>query len=395
MSWERAVCIPACREWAQLPHAIASLARIAPANTLLVLVVNASVDATAETHLENQHVISWLKEFPHRQQADNRWLIAYPQLDIVLIDHATESFRLPTKTGVGLARDIGAQWICSLHQQGLVAQPWIWNTDADARFPKDYLDIPAHRGTCIVPYTHTGPTPQEAMPTSLEIYEYSLRYYSLGLHFARSPYAYPAIGSTIVIDVETYQKSHGFPNRMAGEDFYLLAKAAKVAPITYLKRSPILLMSRASDRVPFGTGKGMQDIADNNLEKALYHPQIFQHLRTWIETLNTVSDDVLCDRLETLAPGFPPLRKLSKLLRQKAKGERVYTRRHEWFDAFRTLKWVHYMRDSQWGTLPYEQALKEAHFISINELERSQWSKALQRQEEAVITTTGLARFPR
>ena len=95
-------------------------------------------------------------------------------------------------------------------------------------------------------------------------------------------------------------------------------------------------MARDSDRVPFGTGKGMQIIADNLLQKDFYHPQIFHDLHTWINVLNTASDADLCARLEEL-PQLSNLGKLHKLLRQSAKGS-AYKRRHEWFDAFRTLK---------------------------------------------------------
>ena len=42
--------------------------------------------------------------------------------------------------------------------------------------------------------------------------------------------------------------------RNAGEDFYLLEKLSKVAPLRKLSGAPILLRSRESFRVPFGTG---------------------------------------------------------------------------------------------------------------------------------------------
>ena len=166
MPWERAICIPACREWRQLPLSIASLADIAPPKTVLVLVVNGSVDADPDTHEENAKIIAWLKKFPHTKQTHDRWLISYPNLDIVLIDRASVGLRLPSKTGVGLARATGSDWICTLYDQGKITQSWIWNTDADARFPHTYLDVPTQKGTCIVPYIHTGATPDLPMPYS-------------------------------------------------------------------------------------------------------------------------------------------------------------------------------------------------------------------------------------
>ena len=387
--WERAVFIPACREWELLPGSIKSLASIAPPRTLLVIVLNAREDAEEQTHTENQQIFSWLSQFPHEKKESDLWFFSYPNLDIYLIDRWTPPFRMHSKQGVGTARALGSEFICTLYSDGILLHPWIWSTDADARFASDYLDVPTQKGTCILPYVHTGTTIDEPAPLPLAIYEYSLRYYALGLHHAQSPFAYPTIGSTILISIDTYQKSHGFPHRMAGEDFYLLAKASKVAPVTYLKRAPIHLISRESDRVPFGTGQGMASIASAGCTKELYHPNIFIDLARWIHTLNTASDEDLLAQLREIAPHFAPLNKLPALLSQKAKGTRIITRRHEWFDAFRTLKWVHHMRDSKWGTLPYKEALHMAEFVALSSDENN-WAHELREQEERCITAGGI-----
>jgi hypothetical protein len=391
--WDRAVFIPACREWDALPGCIESLSSIAPEKTLLVLVLNARVNAPQATHEDNQKIFDWLMSFPHTKQKEDIWLFSLPKIDIFLIDRWTETYRLKPKQGVGTARDLGASFICSLFQEKKLRHSWIWSTDADARFSSDYLHIPQEKGTCILPYKHTGLEIDSPAPIALQIYEYSLRYYALGLHFATSPYAYPTIGSTILISIETYQKSHGFPHRMAGEDFYLLAKAAKVAPITYLRREPIYLIARDSDRVPFGTGQGMASIEQAHGHKALYHPKIFEDLAQWIEVLNTAEDHNLHAELSTIAPDFPPLSKLNKLLAQPAKGARIRTRRHEWFDAFRTLKWVHHMRDTKWGTLPYEEAIEMASFTPCTLLSKKHWQEELKSEEEAQIHIAGRSTY--
>ena len=391
-SWDRAVFIPACRESALLPGCIKSLADIAPPRTILVLVINARVDASEETHKDNDSSFEWLTQFPHKQQAPDQWMFQLPNLDVLVLDRWTHPFRLQPKQGVGTARAMGAGFICSLYHNKRLKYPWIWSTDADARFPDDYLKEPTEDGTCIVPYIHTssnGHTP----PIALEIYEYSLRYYALGLHHAQSPYAFPTIGSTILISIDAYEKSHGFPHRMAGEDFYLLAKASKVSAIHYLKRSPIQLLCRDSDRVPFGTGQGMATIEANHNTKELYHPKIFDDLKQWVHYLNTSSDETLIDDLETITFDFPHKKKLIKLLAQPAKGARIQTRRHEWFDAFRTLKWIHYMRDTKWGTLPYKQALVQARFTQLSESEQDNWQRTLKHIEENRITSAGKVLF--
>ena len=390
--WDRAVFIPACRESALLPGCIESLANIAPPRTILVLVINARVDASMETHKDNDASFAWLRQFPHQQTSSDQWMVHVPNLDILVLDRWTPLFRLQPKQGVGTARALGAELICSLYHNKLLTYPWIWSTDADARFPKDYLTVPGRLGTCIIPYLHTSSDGQKP-PKALEIYEYSLRYYALGLHYARSPYAFPTIGSTILMSIDSYEKSHGFPHRMAGEDFYLLAKASKVSDVYYLNRSPIRLLCRESDRVPFGTGQGMADIETNNNKKRLYHPNIFNDLQRWIHCLNTSSDDTLLDDLHTITTDFPHQKKFIKLLSQPAKGPRIRTRRHEWFDAFRTLKWIHHMRETKLGTLPYEEALIHAPFTQLSPLAHDQWQQNLRKKEENRISSAGRCLF--
>ena len=391
-TWDRAVFIPACRESSLLPGCIKSLAKIAPPHTLLVLVINGRIDASEETHADNDASFAWLTQFPHVQQAPDQWMFHLPNLDIIVLDRWTKPFRLQSKQGVGTARALGAEFICDLYHSKRLNQPWIWSTDADARFPHDYLTIPEEYGTCIVPYIHTDSTGSRP-PQALEIYEYSLRYYALGLHHAQSPYAFPTIGSTILISIEAYEKSHGFPHRMAGEDFYLLAKASKVSEIHYLNRSPIQLLCRDSDRVPFGTGQGMATIEANQNTKELYHPKIFDDLKLWLHYLYTSSDASLLSDLESITTDFPHKNKLRKLLAQPAKGARIQTRRHEWFDAFRTLKWIHHMRDTKWGTLPYKQALIQAPFTNLDASAQEEWQDKLRNLEETRISSAGRILF--
>ena len=138
----------------------------------------------------------------------------------------------------------------------------------------------------------------------------------------------------------------------------------------------------------------MADIeSNNNNNKLLYHPNIFEDLQRWIHFLNTSSDDDLLDDLHTITTEFPHEKKLIKLLRQPAKGPRIRTRRHEWFDAFRTLKWIHHLRDTKWGTLPYEDALVCAPFTQLSPQSHEQWQRKLKNLEERRISSAGRCLF--
>src|SRR6185295_2791724 len=97
-------------------------------------------------------------------------------------------------------------------------------------------------------------TGDAALDGAHALYEVRLRYDVLGLASAGSPWAMHAIGSTLAVGVEAYAAVRGFPRRMAGEDFHLLAKLAKIGRVVRAGGEPIRLRSRSSDRVPFGTG---------------------------------------------------------------------------------------------------------------------------------------------
>ena len=61
-----------------------------------------------------------------------------------------------------------------------------------------------------------------------------MSYYVAGLAMAGSRYAHHSLGSTIAVHAKTYAAVRGYPKRSAGEDFYLLNKICKLAPVERL-----------------------------------------------------------------------------------------------------------------------------------------------------------------
>jgi len=224
------------------------------------------------------------------------------------------------------------------------------------------------------------------------LYEYSLRYYVAGLSFAHSPYAFHTIGSTIAVNAAHYAKVRGFPRRQAGEDFYLLNKLAKVGSIMQLSAEidcePIDISARLSDRVPFGTGAAVgriMELEDPVGEFLLYHPSVFDLLRRWLGSLavfwqsrssdigailsqGSVTDqpDGLPDQapmdLQALIGGLEKLgaaEALQHAFRQSSDAKQFSRQLHTWFDAFRTLKLVHHLRDHHLPSVSFEALVTE------------------------------------
>jgi hypothetical protein len=320
--------------------------------------------------------------------------------DLLVIDRATPGRRFQPSDGVGLARRIGNDVALALYQLGGITCPWLASTDADARLPPGYfrlldeLELHAPDGTrrvaLTMPFWHV-PSGDEAVDRATAIYELSLRYYTLGLAAAGSPYAYESLGSSIVALADGYAEVRGFPRRQAAEDFYLLDKLAKVGSIHRPRLPPLELRSRSSDRVPFGTGARVREIVTAGGGLSTYHPKVFELLGLALGALRhavlTRSGDeplgALRNRLDpgTLGAVSTALDELGALeaLRETlgaSADARVRLRRLlTWFDALRTLRFIHLVEaPAGLSRLPVARALEEAPFCAF-------WSPELTENE--------------
>ena len=304
-------------------------------------------------------------------------LVANKQGRILTIDCFTANRRLNDKMGVGLARKIGADIACALIEQGAINQPWIYCSDADVDLPKAYFDASkqATKNTAalVLPFKHHCSN-QATLLKPQALYDLHMNYYVAGLRWARSPYAYHSLGSTQVIHAIHYAKVRGFPKKNAGEDFYLLNKLCKTGAIMPLSTPCILITARLSQRTPFGTGHAVQKIIDLNKpisDYRFYNPDIFLALRvflagfeqfwapdaqhstlafkrySWLALEPNLSDaatDVLYDMKfdEAIAKA-----------RQNSRDAAAFGKHlHAWFDGFRTLKFIHGMRDKGRPSVP-------------------------------------------
>ena len=107
----------------------------------------------------------------------------------------------------------------------------------------------------------------------------------------------------------------------------------------------------------------MCGIEADDLEYDLYNPQSFVVLRRVMEILNNVTDPELIPALEAVCHGFPALRHLARITRQKVKRRQEIRRRHEWFDAFRIMKLLHHLRDGPYPSIPWREAVAGAPFV--------------------------------
>jgi hypothetical protein len=368
--WQNVLVIPA---YSESPELLQRLARL-PAGSgkaLVILILNRpDSDPNPDTN-------STLREACKALPAGSNVLASTAvrrlnqHTDLYLHDLDRLIGPIPATQGVGLARKIGCDLAFRWMMQGAIAGSWISSGDADAQFPSDYFlqldSLPAKTAAAIYPFRHM-PGPDEGCNAATALYELRLHHYRLGLEYAASPYALHTLGSCLAMRADHYAQVRGFPKRAGGEDFYLLNKLAKTGPIEKLTGNCIELQSRHSNRAPFGTGPAVAAITakDNPLQLALYyHPACFEALRCLLIAIPALQQNVDQQELEKqlqrsgLAPDLIKAsiatahalglkQALLHCRRQGKTSEQFLRQFHQWFDAFRTLKFIHGLRDMGW-----------------------------------------------
>ena len=434
--WGYVVAIPACGEYEYLPGALQSIANCLAVsnktNVLCIVVLNGNQAREEEFKASNQKMRDWFATHTTPVSSDlnpggtcPQSLVSWQGIDILIVDRSQRPWLIPSDQGVGMVRKIGADIALMLISAGKITDPWIHNTDADARVPNDYfLRTPEQttssegklkKASCyIYPYQHIPNVEMqqhehEMYWPAVTDYELWLRYYVAGLQWAGSSYAYPSIGSLLACHVLAYARTRGFPKKMAGEDFYFQNKLAKMGAMINLKGKPVRLLTRPSSRVPFGTGQGTIKISQLNQagdQYEVYHPLVFDFLngfltaaRDWVNA----TDKTACEKesdfynamkehipasgqvvqdseawLQNLLIELQVVKNLHAAERRSKTAEGALQQFDDWFDGFRTLKLIHRLRDDLYGSLPLIDALQAAHFLH----QRGQGNAHLYSREE-------------
>jgi len=347
--------------------------------SLLILLIN-HPDNKANCAQNTQAQLT-LKTLECIWQAAHLSLYAYSNELYILCIERIEHLALPHKQGVGLARKIACDCASLLIHEGYVSSTFIYSSDSDVYFPIDYflLEKPAKPiSAFVLNYQHSYQLnhqnsaineDQEAAALEIEqatqTYELSIKYYEALLRFANSSYAFQTIGSCLVIENTFYLQARGFPKRAAGEDFYLLNKLNKLAPVHSLSKPSLQIQPRLSSRVPFGTGPAVNAFIEGK-SAIFYHPACSILLKHFLIGLNALAaleqpiedtnltscfqtlcqaDDLDAKIQTSLLTQLAITLKLSqiqgKFLRQyktRAQRQKAY---HDWFDGFQTLKAIH------------------------------------------------------
>jgi len=380
---EQAVVIPALAERSSLFRTLASLARNPSHDlryTLVVCVVNnhrPNIAAEAEIR-DNQDTIHLLKalvfgkltSLPHHGeiQEDLRQ-IAGSDLRLAFIDASSSGSEIPDRDGgVGTARKIGMDAVLGLIDRAGMERGVICCLDADTLVEENYLSaIYAHfrqsgAPAAVAAYTHQKPADPDLL-AAICCYEIFLRSYVMGLSYARSPYAFHAIGSTMACTADGYVGVRGMNRRTAAEDFYFLNKLAKIGKIGVVTETTVFPSSRISGRVPFGTGRRMlRHMTAGTDEYRLYDPRIFVIIREWLAGMEADPDRDPKNILAEARRIHPHLAEYLRLSHLDANWQNIRRNSHDphqlrqqfhvWFDGLKTLRLVRHLSHHTFPLVP-------------------------------------------
>ena len=370
--YQQVVIIPAYKESVAFVQRFFS-SPLARQNVLFICVVN---QPSTEFNSQPQQLL-WQQctQLGHKTwQNNNLALIEVTKSHSALL--IVDRFTVPIahKQGVGLARKIGCDLALALIQQGIIETSWLYSSDADVYLPDNYFSflnlLPKHNKAACFDFSHQSS--DKKIEQANQYYELALRYYVAGLAYAQSHYAFFTIGSILAFNSEAYAMVRGFPKRSAAEDFYLINKLAKLGNVAFIDNCILKIKARTSDRVPFGTGPAVEKILQlqkENKEYCYYDPQVFDYLKQLLFTFKKLwlyrnnIDVWLLEQNSLIRNALVEIDFTQFMTKQKHAEQIQFNKQlNVWFDAFKTLKFIHALRAQGLIDIPLKQALQNANF---------------------------------
>lgn len=365
------VVVPAICEFENIKTLLLSLIKNSDESfpySLILFVINNSKSASQEIKNDNELSINFLRSVIQNQATDKLPnLISKSEIQIGLIDASTEGFEFEeSKAGVGLARKIGMDTALRIFNYSNNSNKIIACLDADCIIEENYLSqirnsfIQNKLSAALVDFEHQIPE-KKKYKLGILSYEIFLRHYVVGLLFAKSPFAFHTVGSTIVCDHQAYVKVGGMNTKKAAEDFYFLEKLAKNFLIGRITSTKVYPSARESWRVPFGTGRTMSDYLSNKKKAFIFDPEVYLVLKHWNEIFCSellLNPDSILSEAKKIHPelynyldksGFKS--DWERILNNTNSQRQLEYQRKNWFDAFKTLKLIHHLRDTSFSML--------------------------------------------
>jgi len=379
------IVVPAIAEFENIKFLLSSLAKNDSKyfdSTIVLFVVNNSIIATEEVKTDNQKSINYLRSIIYNN-TNAKYVNDVKQAGLLIgfIDAASKGKELGEKnSGVGLARKIGLDLALTIFDYSKKSKKLIICLDSDCTVKQNYLTAivtdfnKLNNNAAVIEFAHDIDGKDKEI-TAIIPYEIFLRYYVEGLKYCGSEYAYYSIGSTTVCVADAYVKVGGMNKRKAGEDFYFLEKLAKNYNIHKINSTTVYPSNRSSWRVPFGTGQRVTRFFKNtHNEFQLFDPAVFEVVKEWLDLYNNIE----CSEPKKILNNSKLIHKelykflisqnyreqWEKIIDNSKSANQLLHQKKIWFDAFKTLKLIHHLRDTAFPNINMFDALDE-FFIKL------------------------------
>ena len=309
----------------------------------VIVVVNHSKLSENKVVSQNLKSVKELQEIPKCENFNVHWIYC-PDMD-------------PKHAGVGWARKIGMDQalrrFAAINYDGLICC-----FDADSKVDNNYFsslwkafENDSFNGASIH-FEHPlfGDEFDASIYKEIALYETHLRYYKNALSYCGFPYAFHTVGSSMVVRASAYAIQGGMNRRKAGEDFYFINKIIALGDYSEIYSTKVIPSPRVSDRVPFGTGRAIKEslAGDKDLSKT-YDFEIFKIIKSWVNQViseNTYDYYLFSTEMKSFIPEDQWNMKFGQLKKNTSSITAFKHRFFQVFDAFWTLKCVHFLRDN-------------------------------------------------
>lgn len=282
-------------------------------------------------------------------------------------------FKNSKKAGVGLARKMGMDLALQRFLSVGNEAGWIVCLDADCRLSPNYLskllslqenDKEAVAGSLY--FEHV--IPPEGPASAIYQYELHLRYYVQMQRSLDLPYAFHTVGSSMFVRALDYAKQGGMNTRKAGEDFYFLHKFTLDKNFRDYHQPVVYPSGRASTRVPFGTGRAVLEFDQIYNSYAIESFEDLSQFLDWVrqkaksvdKNISAGDRDLIPHTVVNFLQWEKFERQWNEILRHTASTHSFMKRFYQWFNAFRLMKCVHFLRDQYYPSKPILNVAREA-----------------------------------
>ena len=376
--WDQVLVVPCFDESHEFIDRYAQA--LTKTSLLLILVLNRPPTAHQTC---NEGVRDHLKNFLRTQLESGYDLFEVSAtMSLLLVDLEVLEGSTPIKQGVGRARRVGCDLALHLITKGQLNSQWICSGDADACWSDALFEQtwPSSASAITLPFIHVPTTDQEVSEAT-SLYELRLHHYVLQLMAINSSYAFHTLGSACAFNAEAYAAVRGMPLRSAAEDFYILNKLAKIAPVHRATGPMVTIDARTSSRVPFGTGPAVQKLTESVTpmnEPIFYDARCFETLsrvhqlfERWIsvEAINYSRDNFSRDLAAKLGTALAEAIDL-KLEQWRYEEAIAHVRKAAthpdqrlphlvtWLDGFKTLQLIHTIRDAGHPNISFQESIR-------------------------------------